>query len=129
MADDKRIDVTDPEVMAVDLVPLETEGMSAAWVHTHGLAKLGFPELEIRFIHPVYLMQGAAAILNQLADSMVNSDQPWKLGEHVSFGDGFVVQLVEAETPMDEEHTGYWTFDPVSLPACRHCGGSCEEPH
>lgn len=125
----RRVDVRDPEVMTVHMVPYEEDGVLFGWVHTHGLAKLGHKELEIRNIHPIYLTRQAGKLLIHLADWIVNVDKPWSLGETVALEGDFVCTIVEEAEPMDDSHRGYWTLEPVELPACAYCGGKHAGPH
>ncbi len=53
-----------------------TDGPCKGWVHTHGLAKLGRPELEIRHVPPLFV-SSAGRILNSVAEYMLgNEDKP-----------------------------------------------------
>ncbi len=53
-----------------------TDGPCKGWVHTHGLAKLGRPELEIRRV-PALFVSSACRILNSVAEYMLeNGDRP-----------------------------------------------------
>jgi hypothetical protein len=48
-----------------------TDGPARGWLHTHGLAAHGKPELEIRKV-PRFLSGPAAGILNDLAEYLLN---------------------------------------------------------
>ncbi len=53
-----------------------TDGPCKGWVHTHGLAKLGRPELEIRHVPPLFV-SSATRILNSVAEYMLeHGDRP-----------------------------------------------------
>jgi hypothetical protein len=50
---------------------LVSDGPSKGWLHTHGLAAHGKPELEIRNV-PLFLGPLAAGLLNDFADYLLN---------------------------------------------------------
>ena len=63
-----------------------TSGPAKGWLHTHGLAAHGKPELEIRKV-PLFLRGAAGAVLNDLADYLLNdATTPLLAGQTVSFG-------------------------------------------
>lgn len=68
-----RIPLDPLQVMTIHQV---NEGPARGWIHTHGLAFYGLPELEIRCV-PMLLGGGAARLLNDIADYMLNiADKP-----------------------------------------------------
>jgi hypothetical protein len=77
----KHIDVN--KAITVDMV---TDGPAKGWVHTHGLAKFGRPELEIRAV-PTLFCPSAGAILNEVADYMLNTAlRPVRAGQTMELG-------------------------------------------
>ena len=81
MADKKRIDVQ--KVVRIDMV---TDGPAKGWIHTHGLAQFGRPELEIRNV-PSYFNAVAGELLNGVADYMLNgTDKPVLAGQKMAIG-------------------------------------------
>jgi hypothetical protein len=48
-----------------------TDGPAKGWLHTHGLAAHGRPELEMRNV-PLFLGAAAAELLNDFADDLLN---------------------------------------------------------
>ena len=74
---------------------------SQGWVHTHGLAKRGLPELEIRGVCPEFLMWEAGILLNHIAEYMVATGLSVKAGQTYQYGSGPVV-LFEALPPMQD---------------------------
>lgn len=66
------------------------------WAHTHGMAKFGLPELEIRY-SPMLLGRSAGAILNHVCHHMLNSGEPLELGTSVTLEKVIQFKLVKAE--------------------------------
>jgi hypothetical protein len=60
------------------------------WVHTHGMANLGLPELEIRHV-PSFLNEGAVMLLRDICDYMLESgnavrpDETMETSPHTMF--------------------------------------------
>ncbi|MCZ7686469.1 MAG: hypothetical protein M5U28_50025 [Sandaracinaceae bacterium] len=97
------------------------------WIHTHGLAERGLPELEIRRV-PTWAKRPAARLLNALADYLVSPDKPVHVGEMIEV-DGFgALQLVRAE-PREPiaDHYDHERWAVVSAPEacpCAYCQAS-----
>jgi hypothetical protein len=67
-------------------IDMVTNGPAKGWVHTHGLAKFGRPELEIRNV-PSYFSATAGTLLNEIADYMLNgTDKPVLAGQKMAIG-------------------------------------------
>jgi hypothetical protein len=76
------------------------EGPSKGWLHTHGLAAHGKPELEIRDV-PLFLGKLACRLLNELADYMLNdATRPVVAGERIQWG-RCSIQVLEARPDPD----------------------------
>lgn len=94
------------------------------WVHTHGLAKYGLPELEIRAI-PLFLAPSAAVLLNVLAEYLLTSEKEVKLGESIQVDQQVVICLAKLD-PIN--HTHYecerWAVVDAIEGACDFCEGS-----
>ncbi len=86
---------------------LVTEGPGKGWLHTHGLAAHGKPELEMRNV-PLFLGQAAAAVLNDLADYLLNdAAAPLVAGELVKYGDSSIRVVAgrpDADAGYDPSH-------------------------
>lgn len=106
-----------------------TDGPARGWLHTHGLASHGQPELELRRI-PVFLRRHACALLNEIADYLLNdSTAPLLPGNTMLFGDDVILFLA----PGPDEEAGYASnhydgcvrlclVDPPPRPCdCEHC--------
>lgn len=79
------------------------DGPAKGWVHTHGLAAHGRPELEIRNL-PLFMGSLASRLLNEIADYLLNdAARPLRAGELIAFGRR-QVQVVAAEA---DEAAGY----------------------
>jgi hypothetical protein len=80
-----------------------TEGAGRGWLHTHGLAEHGKPELEIRNV-PGFLRSAAANLLNDLADYLLNdATKPLVAGQLIHIGTTSL-QVVAAR---GDEEAGY----------------------
>lgn len=75
MTEEQKFDVN--ELIQVHLSPASDD--RHVWVHTHGMAKLGKPELEIRNV-PLLFQAAAGFMVNELADYIFNADKEVKLG-------------------------------------------------
>ncbi|MFO0583043.1 MAG: hypothetical protein U0229_12290 [Anaeromyxobacter sp.] len=95
-------------VDARSLVKLEVvcDGPARGWVHTHGLAALGHPELEIRGV-PMFLAHGAAQVLGDLVEYLVNdATHPLLAGQNVGLARASF-RVVEGRP---DEEAGYDRF-------------------
>ncbi len=84
-----------------------TDGPGAGWLHTHGLSVHGKPELEIRSV-PLFLGRHASALLNEIADYLLNeATAPLLAGQTMQCGRS-VIQFVEGRPEpgagYDPEH-------------------------
>ena len=77
-----------------------TGGPARGWVHTHGLAARGRPELEIRSV-PLFLAAAAARLLNDLAEYLLNDARaPLLAGQIIHCGRS-ALQVVAAHPDPD----------------------------
>lgn len=89
-----------------------TDGPAKGWLHTHGLAAHGKPELEIRGV-PRFLGRAAAGLLNDLADYLLNdATAPLAAGELIAWG-ASTIRVVAGEP---DEAAGY---DPAHYESVR----------
>ncbi len=91
------------------------------WVHTHGLADLGLPELEIRGV-PDFLAEDAARLLKLVARYMKTNRV--KLGETMATSPRTAFRFVKAAPiPGNEDHyeDERWQIVDVET-ACECCG-------
>ncbi len=84
-----------------------TDGPAKGWLHTHGLASHGKPELEMRNV-PLFMGAAGAGLLNDLADYVLNdAAAPFVAGDLVQWGKA-AIHLVEgrpdAAGGFDPEH-------------------------
>jgi hypothetical protein len=74
------------------------------WVHTHGMDRLGLPELEMRSV-PGFLAESAAKILRDVCDYLIESGNRVSVGETMAVSDRTVFRFVKAEPiPGQENH-------------------------
>jgi hypothetical protein len=95
------------------------------WLHTHGLATLGLPELEVRDV-PAFLGPAAAGVILALADYMTNdAPAPVVPGQEIQLEGHPPFRLIEA--PPDEIHdashykTARLMLADVAEPVCSAC--------
>jgi hypothetical protein len=104
-----------------------TDGPCKGWVHTHGLADHGQPELEIRRV-PGLFVREACRILNSVAEYMLTRrDKPVLPGHTVELGRDSVLLMLEGkpdhEAGYDESHYHVPVLTITALePACELCG-------
>lgn len=104
-----------------------SEGPTKGWVHTHGMAKFGKPELEMRNV-PLFLAHAASSLMNAVCDYILNEGAVIKTGENVSLG-GMCVVRIEELPLLDETHPGpRWTL--TDAPNEGRCSDpECKENH
>ncbi len=100
------------------------------WIHTQGMDKFGFPELEIVGM-PRLLYPGAAHILNEVADYMVNGDKPIAIGERMQLGAGSMPSVFQfVLSPGQEGEETYYSNNSVwrliDPPEGAHRCAACE---
>lgn len=93
------------------------------WVHTHGMADLGLPELEARQI-PRYLMQPTAHLLWTIAEYMLDSDRPVLLGDTMH-AEGYGKVTLRKLAPYCDYPSHYaderWAIVDEGPPLCECC--------
>lgn len=101
----KKVDVQ--KVIQVHATP-EHEG-KGLWMHTHGMAELNHPDLEMRNI-PAFLSPHACSLLNEICDYVINGGGiRIKAGERMQVGDLSRFQFMVAGPKSDEEKGHYET--------------------
>lgn len=109
------------------LIHAITEGdKTLGWFHTHGLEKLGLPELEIRDVQ-LFLARMACGWLNCTADYLLNDiDGSLEPGHTLSIPELGVVEFAQlAPIPGQEEH---YECVRLALVDPHHMHGHCEHP-
>jgi hypothetical protein len=78
---------TQKRVRAADVMYTHqvSDGPARGWVHTHGLADVGLPELEMRGVSLV-LGSAAAKLLEDIAEYMLNEPKPIRAGHTMGLG-------------------------------------------
>jgi hypothetical protein len=125
-----RIDVI-KEIVVEGIIDGNTKG----WVHTHGMAKFGKPELEMRNV-PLFLVGQATHLINQVCDYILNSGKKVQAGEVFQMGPS-IFRLHEA-SPIDPDdkalvelhyRTPRWIFVEMQH-ECAACGpGGVRDAH
>lgn len=132
---------TETELNIQNLIQIHmvTDGEGTkGWVHTHGMATMGLPELEIRNVNPLYLMSTAGGLLNHIAQYMLDAKRGVDGAEAVKLNDTFGFghspdqkgRFVKLDPiPGDEEHFTHerWALVPAEESiVCTSCaeGGS-----
>lgn len=99
----------------------ETKG----WVHTHGMDRLGLPELEMRKV-PAFLAEAAAGMLANVCDYMIDSGKTVSVGETMAVSPRTTFRLVTTvPIPGRENHyeTERWQIAEVEC-QCEDCGAN-----
>lgn len=89
------------------VVDVVIDGPAKGWIHTHGLAARGLPELELRGV-PLFLRDAAAGLLDDVAGYLLNdATRPLLPGQSIGCG-ARSVQVIEGrpdpEAGYDPEH-------------------------
>lgn len=119
----------EPAPLRIDMVPIGAD--AEGWVHTHGLAALGLPELEIRGVKPSFLMSAAAALLRDIAEYMAHGPRAVRVGDELVLDEHTFVVLARADPlPEAADHYGddRWCVEELPAPRCRWCEQAGEEP-
>ncbi len=112
-----------------------TDGPAKGWLHTHGLAAHGHPELEIRNV-PAFLRIAAAGLLNDVAEYLLNDARVALLaGDLLHVGSSSIQVLAarpDAQAGYDPSHyEGCVRLVMVDAPAtgceCGECGECARE--
>jgi len=98
----------------------ETKG----WVHTHGMAEYGLPELEIRNV-PVFLGVPASTVLRAVCEYMLDSGKRVSLGENMALNEKMAFSFRSA-VPISGEDEHYkverWELiDLLDFCQCEEC--------
>jgi hypothetical protein len=100
------------------------------WLHTHGMAERGLPELEIRGV-PSYLADFAGRALRQVCEYMQEPGVEVRLGETMQIGPNSVVRfdkLPPIAGGEDHYEVERWAFAPVGM-TCAECGAKACTGH
>jgi hypothetical protein len=102
------------------------------WAHTHGMAKLGCPELEIRAV-PTFLLGAAGGLLNDVADYILGNPAGFvKLGERMSVGQFCTFRFEKLEPITPDQAVEYeverWCLVEVEHAYNCACCGEPTEP-
>ena len=104
-----------------------TDGPSRGWLHTHGLARHGKPELEIRGL-PLFMRRAGSAILNDLAGYLLNDATAPLLPGQIIEGPGGPIRAVEGRP---DDSLGYradhYTTPRLTLVDAESMGCECDE--
>lgn len=99
--------------------------LTRGWVHTHGMDKLGLPELEIRNVTPNCLLVEASKLLNFVAQYVASAPKKVELGDTMSFGPNPAECFRFAKLPPipgEEEHYRVERWTLVDIEQACLCG-------
>ena len=99
----------------------ETKG----WIHTHGMANKGLPELEIRD-SPAFLYEASARILLEVCDYMLDSGKAVKAGVTMGIWDRTEFRFVKAGPIPGEE--GHYDVERLQIVEMEGCCDECKIP-
>jgi hypothetical protein len=93
------------------------------WIHTHGLAERGYPEIEVRGV-PDFLAESAAGLIRHVADYMLDEEVRIKPGETMETSPRTRFRLTKSEAiPGDEDHYAVERLQIVDVEqVCDCCG-------
>jgi hypothetical protein len=78
--------------------------IGSGWVHTHGMAERGFPEIEAQEV-PDFLAEAASRIIHHVCDYMLDTGTRIKPGEVMEVSPRTRFRLVAGEPiPGEEDH-------------------------
>jgi hypothetical protein len=78
--------------------------IGTGWVHTHGMAEHGLPEVEARHM-PDYLAESAAGLIRHVCDYMLDKGKRVKAGETMAISPRTRFLFVEGKPlPGEEDH-------------------------
>jgi hypothetical protein len=126
----KKATTKQPRIQDIVDVHLVTDGESRGWAHTHGMERLGLPNLQI-FGIPLFMGPAAAGILNSIADYMVTSGKKVEVGQKMGLGPNCYVLLEKNAPPVwmtkeeIESHYDHERWTVVDIP---EMAGKCAGP-
>lgn len=102
--------------------------IGTGWIHTHGMAERGFPELEVRHV-PDFLAEPAASLLKHVCDYMLDTCTRIKPGEVMETSPRTRFRMIKGEPLSGEEN--HYTAERLLLVdvehTCECCGGKSSE--
>jgi Domain of unknown function (DUF4261) len=99
--------------------------IGTGWIHTHGMAERGYPEVEVRGV-PDFLAESAAGLIRDVCDYMLDEVVRIKPGETMETSTETRFQLIKPE-PLagEEDHYSVERLQIVDVEhICEHCGQS-----
>jgi hypothetical protein len=114
---------TSPSKGKVEFHWITDGGKTKGWVHTHGMDRLGLPELEIRDC-PAFLGESAVRILREVCDYMLNLGTVVQAGETMGIWDRTRFRFVKSgPIPGEELHYEVERLQIVEMECnCDECG-------
>lgn len=76
--------------------------IGTGWIHTHGMAERGYPEVEVRHV-PDFLAEPAADMIRHVCDYMLDSGTRIRPGETMETSPRTTFRLVKAEPLPGQE--------------------------
>lgn len=113
-----------PDIAAAIEVHVVTDGeQTRGWIHTHGMAAHGQPELEMRHV-PLFLAPVAVAVLRSICRYMLTSPNPILAGQTMLQGEVPIRFITPDPFPGDEEHYRHPRLQIIDIDAaCDCCSG------
>ena len=96
--------------------------IGTGWIHTHGMAERGYPEVEARGV-PDFLAESAADLIRHICDYMLDSNVRIQPGETMAVSPRTRFRLVKSEPcPEEKDHYTVERLRMVDLgPVCDCC--------
>lgn len=101
-----------------------TDGPAKGWIHTHGLARHGKPELEMRRV-PSLFFCSAGQMLNDIGQYMLDSGRSIRVGDTMELGRTLLLML---EGKADEEggyDASHYRVPVLTVTALEHACEQC----
>jgi Domain of unknown function (DUF4261) len=100
--------------------------IGTGWIHTHGMADRGYPEVEVRGV-PDFLAEAAAGLIRHVCDYMLDEVVRIKPGETIETSPRTRFQLIKPEPlPGEGEHYSVERLQIMDVEhICEQCG-QCE---
>jgi hypothetical protein len=96
--------------------------IGTGWIHTHGMAVRGYPEIEVRGV-PDFLAESAAALIRHVCDYMLDEGVRIKPGETMETSPRTRFRLINADPLLG--HEDHYTDERLQIVDVEHLCECC----
>jgi hypothetical protein len=96
--------------------------IGTGWIHTHGLAERGYPEIEVREV-PDFLAEFAAGLIRHVCDYMLDAGVRINPGETMATSDRTRFRFIKAEPEGGDEN--HYTVERLRIVDVEHMCDCC----